>query len=145
MKLRLIAGLFFLTVMVLTACSSAPPAPSASTTNPGTRVQTDGGSYTNINPQELNSMLQHKDFAFINTHIPYEGEIANTDAFVPYNALDENLGKLPSDKNAKIVLYCRSDRMSTIAANELVKKGYTNLYNLVGGMVAWESAGYPIK
>jgi rhodanese-related sulfurtransferase len=34
--------------------------------------------------------------------------------------------------------------MSTIAAKELVKKGYTNLYNLVGGMVAWESAGLPV-
>lgn len=145
MKLRLLAGIFLLTLAILTACGGATPTPSVSTSNPGTRVQTDGGSYTNLTPQELNNMLQHKDFAFINTHIPYEGEIANTDAFVPYNALDENLGKLPADKNAKIVLYCRSDRMSTIAAQELVKKGYTNLYNLVGGMVAWETAGYPIQ
>ena len=88
--------------------------------------------------------IQKRDFVFVNTHIPYEGEIANTDAFVPYDALDENLGKLPADKNAKIVLYCRSDRMSTIAAKALVKKGYTSLYNLVGGMVAWEGAGLPI-
>lgn len=89
-------------------------------------------------------MLAHKDFFFVNTHIPYEGELEQTDAFVPYDALDENLGKLPSDPNAKIVLYCRSDRMSTIAAQALVKKGYSNLYNLVGGMVAWEQAGYPL-
>lgn len=135
---------FVLVAQLAAACGSNVAAPTASTGSIGVTVQTDGGAYTNINPQELKAMLEHKDFAFINTHIPYEGEIEPTDAFVPYDALDENLGRLPADKNAKIVLYCRSDRMSTIAAKELVKKGYTNLYNLVGGMVAWERAGLPL-
>lgn len=129
---------------ILAACGSTTPAPAASAPTGGVRVQTGGGAYTNITPQELKTMLAHKDFFFVNTHIPYEGELEQTDAFVPYDALDENLGKLPSDLNAKIVLYCRSDRMSTIAAQALVKKGYSNLYNLVGGMVAWEQAGYPL-
>lgn len=133
-----------LVAQLATACGSNVAAPTTSTGSIGVTVQTDGGTFTNITPQELQAMLAHKDFAFINTHIPYEGEIEPTDAFVPYDALDENLGKLPADKNAKIVLYCRSDRMSTIAAKELVKKGYTNLYNLVGGMVAWERAGLPL-
>ncbi len=127
----------------LAACAGNAPAPTAPG-GVGVVIQTDGGTFTNITAQELNAMLQHKDFTLINTHIPYEGEIEPTDAFVPYDALDENLGKLPADKNAKIVLYCRSDRMSTIAAQALVKKGYTNLYNLKGGMVAWANAGLPI-
>jgi rhodanese-related sulfurtransferase len=142
--------LLFLT-LVCAALFSACAAPAATTNTTssttgkiGTPVQTDGGTYTNISAAELKTMLAAKDFAFINTHIPYAGEIANTDAFVPYDSLNENLGKLPSDKNVKIVLYCRSDRMSNIAAQELVKKGYTNLYNLVGGMDAWEQAGYPL-
>jgi rhodanese-related sulfurtransferase len=128
-------------VALVAACASATPAPTGAT---GVRVETGGGAYRNISVHELKTMLEHKDFSFINTHIPYAGEIEPTDGFVPYDALDENLGKLPSDKNAKIVLYCQSDRMSTIAANELVKKGYTNLYNVVGGMVAWEGAGFPL-
>lgn len=140
---------FLLTALLLStflaACATNPPAPAAPSGTAGVKVQASGGSYTNITARELKAMLDHKDFAFINTHIPYAGEIDPTDAFVPYDALDENLGKLPSDKNAKIVLYCRSDRMSTIAAEELVKKGYTNLYNLVGGMDAWEGAGLPLS
>lgn len=144
MKQLLMLGALILAANLLAACSAGAVPTTAPAGTVGVTVQTDGGAYTNINSQELKAMLEHKDFAFINTHIPYEGEIEPTDAFVPYDALDENLGKLPADKNAKIVLYCRSDRMSTIAAKELAKKGYTNLYNLVGGMVAWENAGLPI-
>lgn len=144
MKHLFILSALILAAIVLAACGSSTASPGAPSGAIGVKVQTDGGSFTNISPQELKTMLTHKDFQFINTHIPYEGEIEPTDAFVPYDALDENLGKLPADKNAKIVLYCRSDRMSTIAAKELVKKGYTNLYNLAGGMVAWESAGFPL-
>jgi rhodanese-related sulfurtransferase len=35
--------------------------------------------------------------------------------------------------------------MSTIAAEKLVSLGYTNIWNLTGGMVEWEQAGYSIE
>lgn len=34
--------------------------------------------------------------------------------------------------------------MSSIVAAELVKAGYTRVWNLEGGMVAWEQAGYEL-
>jgi rhodanese-related sulfurtransferase len=34
--------------------------------------------------------------------------------------------------------------MSAIAARALVKHGYTDVWNLDGGMIAWERAGYPL-
>lgn len=89
-------------------------------------------------------MLENKDFTFINVHIPFEGNIPGTDLSIPYDQIDQNLAKIP-DKNAKIVLYCRSDRMSNIAAKTLVGLGYTNIYNLDGGMVDWEAAGLTIE
>ena len=75
---------------------------------------------------------------------PYEGEIEQTDLFLPYDEAAALVDQLPSDKAAKIVVYCRSDRMSRIAADEWAAAGYTNLFNLEGGFVAWEEAGYPL-
>ena len=89
-------------------------------------------------------MLKNKDFPLINVHIPYEGEIEPTDAFVPYNEMEANLGRLPSDKGARIALYCRSGSMSATAARVLVKQGYTNVFNLDGGIIGWQQAGYPV-
>ena len=143
--MRTLATLFgaLLVVLALAACSQASPA--AVSGSGGVQVQAEGGAYTDVTPSQLRAMLNGKDFLFVNVHIPYEGEIEPTDAFVPYDAIEPNLGKFPADKHAKIFLYCRSGRMSAIAARTLVKLGYTNVWNLAGGMVAWEEQGYPLK
>ena len=116
-----------------------------STSVSGKQVQVQGGTYTEISVSELQSMLKGKDFTLVNVHIPFEGDIPNTDVSIPYDQIAQNLDQLPADKNAEIVLYCRSDRMSTIASETLVGLGYTNIYNLDGGMVAWENAGLEIE
>jgi rhodanese-related sulfurtransferase len=102
------------------------------------------GTYVDITPDELAAMLKNKDFLFINVHIPYAGEIEQTDLFLPYDQAAQQVNQLPADKNAKIVVYCRSDRMSRISVEAWVKAGYTNLYNLDGGFEAWEAAGYEL-
>jgi rhodanese-related sulfurtransferase len=63
---------------------------------------------------------------------------------VPYDQVEASTDKLPADKTAKIVVYCRSGAMSAIAARSLVKLGYTNVWDLTGGMGAWQDAGYPL-
>jgi rhodanese-related sulfurtransferase len=133
--------LVLLSAVILAACQS----PSADVT--GETVTVTGGSYTRISPDELNTMLANKDFEFINVHIPFEGNIASTDLSIPYDQITESsyLSQLPVDKNAKIVLYCRSGRMSAIAAEALVALGYTNIWDLKGGMVDWENSGYPLE
>ncbi len=132
--------------ILLAACSAQPAAPTAApSTGIGVPESAAGGAYTNVAPDQLAAMLRSKDFLFINTHIPYEGEIEQTDAFIAFvESGPQRVGEYPPDKGAKIVLYCRTGRMSSIVAEELVQAGYTNLWNLDGGMIAWEQAGYEV-
>jgi rhodanese-related sulfurtransferase len=77
--------------------------------------------------------------------IPYEGELDQTDAFIPFQESGpQKVTAYPADKTAKIFVYCRSGRMSAIVAQELMQAGYTNVWNLDGGFSAWEQAGYTV-
>jgi rhodanese-related sulfurtransferase len=126
---------------LISAACGASPAPS----DVGKIVSIDGGTYTDVTVPELEVMLENKDFTFINVHIPFEGDIPNTDLSIPFDKIDQNLNQLPADKDAKIVLYCRSGSMSSIAAKTLVNLDYTNVWNLNGGFNAWKAVGQPLE
>jgi len=130
-------------LLFLGACGAAQTSP-APVDVVGKQVQAAGGSYTDVSVAELQTMLANKEFTFVNVHIPFEGSIPGTDIAIPYDQIGQELDKLP-DKAAKIVLYCRSGRMSAIVAETLVSLGYNNVWNLSGGMSAWEQAGLTIE
>ncbi len=130
---------FLVLFLFLSACQSQPAAVT------GEKVNVTGGSYTNISSKDLNAMMKNKDFVLVNVHTPFTGNIPATDLSIPYDQIGQSLSQLPADKNAKIVLYCRSGRMSQMAAEQLISLGYTNIWNLDGGMAGWELAGYEIK
>ncbi|MEN4042087.1 MAG: rhodanese-like domain-containing protein [Anaerolineaceae bacterium] len=141
---RPMAIFLLLFTLFISACKSTATSTPAKEVV-GKQVSVSGGSYTDVSVAELQTMLANKDFTFVNVHIPFEGDIAGTDLSIAYNEIEQNLDMLPAEKDARIVLYCRSDRMSRIAAETLLGLGYTNIWNLDGGMVAWEQAGLPLE
>lgn len=58
--------------------------------------------------------------------------------------LKETLAKLPKDKTKKIVVYCSLGIRSETIAHKLVKEGYTNVYNLYGGIFEWKNANFNV-
>lgn len=142
--LTLVFLLIALLAGVAVACGGGKDSAQEPQPAVGLNVDTPEGSYTDVSAQELAGMLEDKDFLFINVHVPYEGEIQPTDLFVPFDEVEERIDAFPSEKDTKIVLYCRSGNMSATAARELVRLGYTNVWNLSAGMLGWAAAGYPV-
>ena len=49
------------------------------------------------------------------------------------------------DKSAELILYCGGGYRSALAADNLRRMGYTNVYSLAGGWKAWREAGAPVE
>jgi len=138
--LVLVAGLYVL-LGGMGGSGAASQPNSSSSIAADVVVQGKGGTWTNITPDRLARMMQNKDFTLLNVKTPYIGEIDGTDLYIPYDQLTARASQLPSNKNAKIVVYCRSGNESAQAAQTLLDLGYTNIWNLAGGMNAWTDSG----
>jgi len=98
-----------------------------------------------ITAADLNKIMQQSDIFLVDVHIPEQQHISGTDAFIPYNKVEEHQDKLPDDKNTPIYLYCEGGPMGNAAARSLYDLGYRNLYNLEGGAKAWKKAGFDFE
>jgi rhodanese-related sulfurtransferase len=64
---------------------------------------------------------------------------------VPRGLLEFKIDKKIPDKDASIIMYCKTGGRGCLATCTLCKMGYTNVKNMDGGWKAWEKAGYPIE
>lgn len=93
---------------------------------------------TLVSPQELSELQENSEVFIIDVHTPEQTHIPDTDAFIPYDKIQENSDQLPEDKSTPIVVYCRSGGMSALASKELAALGYTTVYDLEGGTNAYK-------
>ena len=129
----------FATSLVLSACQYI------SGNRVGEELSIDGGSYRVVSVQELQGMLENKDFMMINVHTPWQGDIAQTDFRLAYDQILENQNQLPAEKEAKVLVYCLTSGMAKKAVQSMVDLGYKNVWMLDGGTTAWEEAGLTLE
>jgi len=98
---------------------------------------TSESSYHKISAQEAKEMMESQDVIIVDvrTQAEYnEGYIENA-ILIPNESISEAPRELP-DKDAIILVYCRSGKRSKEASDKLVSLGYTNIYDF-GGIIDW--------
>jgi rhodanese-related sulfurtransferase len=64
---------------------------------------------------------------------------------IPLKQLAERVGDLDKHKNCPVIAYCRSGSRAGGAGSILKKHGFENVYNLGGGIMAWQNANLPVS
>lgn len=108
-----------------------------------------GGSlrgYRAVTPQEATRLMNHEDALVVDVREDAEysgGHIINA-KHIPLSKVQARIGELEKYKDKPIILGCRSGQRSGRACGILKKAGFEKVYNLGGGVVAWQSAGLPL-
>lgn len=97
-----------------------------------------------ITVEELKAKIDNKeDFQLIDVREPFEYETSNLNGVnIPLGGILIEADKIATDK--PVIMQCRSGKRSAMAVMQLEQQlGLTNLYNLKGGILAWQEAFDP--
>jgi len=105
-----------------------------------------GCSSNNEAAKKVDPVIAQPGVIILDVRTPEEfnaGHIANA---ININVADSNFSSEVSklDKNATIAVYCRSANRSAVATNEMADLGFTDMYDMQGGIIDWEAAGGPV-
>ena len=118
--------LLVLTILLLTACGQQ-------------NQDTQEAVYMNITAQEAKELMDTQTgYIILDTRTQEEydqGHIPGA-ILIPYDEVLEKAEGILTEKDQLILVYCRSGRRSKIAADDLVKLGYTNIREF-GGIIDW--------
>ncbi|WP_228617871.1 rhodanese-like domain-containing protein [Exiguobacterium sp.] len=96
------------------------------------------GEITKIDVETLQNRLENEDITLIDVREvdEYEGGHIEGAVNAPLSTLNET--ELPYAKDEPLYIICRSGNRSAQAASLLNDRGYTEIYDVTGGMIAWE-------
>lgn len=104
-------------------------------------------SITIISAGEAKALFDKGGIAFLDCREPKEyrsGHIPGA-INIPRGLLEFQIESKIPDKNATVVMYCKSGGRASLGCCSIGKMGYTNVKNLDGGWQAWTKAGYPVE
>lgn len=134
--------LFALIATVLLACAPQNKEPRSPET-----IVVQAGKFEHISPKEMEAMIEEKPGIILDVRTPQEtaqGVIKDA-VFLDFNG-DNFSDKLTElEKGKPIYVYCASGRRSSITAKMLIKAGYTEVYNLDGGIQGWKASSLPVE
>ena len=102
---------------------------------------------TSVGVNQALQLVNHQKGVLVDVREPAEtqnGRIPNS-VLLPLSGLQQRLAELEKFKQRPVVLYCRSGQRSSRAAVLLRKHGFASVYNLAGGIQAWQTENLPIE
>jgi len=105
--------------------------------------------YTDIDVEIAYNMIMngsYPSFVVLDVRAQYEydsGHIYGA-VWIPHTELEARIGELAGHENDDIIVYCKSGTRSEIASGILDFYNFTKVYNILEGIDAWDSAGYPV-
>ena len=99
-----------------------------------------------VDPVVATELINHQDAVVVDVRPAADfnkGHIINAIS-IPSNGFANQMGVLNKHKGKPIIISCRSGAQSSTATVQLKKAGFEQVYNLKGGILAWQSANLPI-
>lgn len=98
-----------------------------------------------ISSQELQKMLVTGQVLLLDSRANAEYEVSHLEGakFIGYESPDYQILE-GADKSQPVVIYCSVGKRSEDIGVELKKRGFTQVYNLFGGIFDWTNRGYPV-
>lgn len=98
-----------------------------------------------IAPAELHQCLSQVKLIDVRQPEEYNGELGHIPGseLIPLGTLPDRLATLPKDKT--LVFICRSGNRSAHAAEFAKQNGFSNVYNMQGGMILWNNLLLPVE
>lgn len=138
MKKGLLASLLMLAVLVSSCAPAASGIPSGdSSASPASETETTA-SYQQISPDEAKEMMDDDGAIILDVRTPEEfaeGHIPGA-VNLELGTFDQNAAVVIPDKDAILLVYCRSGNRSKTASDILVSMGYTKVFEF-GGIIDW--------
>jgi rhodanese-related sulfurtransferase len=100
-----------------------------------------------VGPVEATRLLSHENAVMIDMREDkeyLEGHIVNA-VHLPASKQDNYPGKVEKYRDRPLIVYCRSGHRSTAVCSKLRKQGFEAVYNLKGGVLAWQKAELPLE
>ncbi len=105
------------------------------------------GNKGTLDPQGATALINHQDALVVDvrpTPDYAKGHIINS-VNVPMNGFSKQINSLEKHKDKPVIVSCRSGAQSSQACAQLRKAGFSEVYNLRGGILAWQNANLPLS
>lgn len=99
-----------------------------------------------VDPLTATEMINHQDAVIVDVRPVADfskGHIINSIS-IPINGFSNQINSLKKHKEQPVIISCRSGSQSQAACQQLKKAGFESVFNLRGGILAWQNANLPV-